>query len=215
MIIDCHGHYTTEPKDLHRFRKEQTEAVKTKSAMPPGAGLKMSDDEIRESLEANQIRLQKERGTDVTIFSPRASGMGHHVGDESVSIEWTQICNDLIHRCVSLFPKNFIGVCQLPQSLNNNKPELTEIMANNIFFDTCVYHQPGIDLLFKVVPADNILFASEMVGAVRGNDPKTGFGFDDTKRYVEGTSLSAADKAKVFEGNARKIYPRIKKKFAA
>src|SRR5947209_10996325 len=101
MIIDCHGHYTTEPKDLHRFRKEQTEAVKNKSAMPPRAGLKMSDDEIRESLEQNQIKLQKERGTDVTIFSPRASGMGHHVGDESVSIEWTQICNDLIHRCVT------------------------------------------------------------------------------------------------------------------
>ena len=105
MIIDCHGHYTTEPKDLHRFRKEQTEAVKNKAAMPPRAGLKMSDDEIRESLEQNQIRLQKERGTDVTIFSPRASGMGHHVGDEGVSLTWTEICNDLIHRCVSLYPE--------------------------------------------------------------------------------------------------------------
>ena len=72
-------------------------------------------------------------------------------------------------------------------ALNNGKPELAEIMGNNIFFDTCVYHQPGIDLLTKVVPVDNILFASEMVGAVKGNDPKTGFGFDDTKRYVEGT----------------------------
>jgi len=91
---------------------------------------------------------------------------------------------------------------------------LTDIMANNIFFDTCVYHQPGIDLLFKVVPIDNILFASEMVGAVRGDDPKTGFGFDDTKRYVEGApGLSAADKAKVFEGNARKVYPRLNKAF--
>ena len=105
MIIDCHGHYTTEPKDLHRFRKDQTEAVKNKTALPPRAGLKMSDDEIRESLEQNQIRLQKERGTDVTIFSPRASGMGHHVGDEAVSLEWTQICNDLIHRCVTLYPE--------------------------------------------------------------------------------------------------------------
>ena len=85
MIIDCHGHYTTEPKDLHRFRKDQTEAVKSKGPMPPRTGLKMSDDEIRESLEQNQIRLQKERGTDVTIFSPRASGMGHHVGDEGVA----------------------------------------------------------------------------------------------------------------------------------
>ena len=85
-------------------------------------------------------------------------------------------------------------------ALNNNRPELTEIIRDNIFFDTCVYHQPGIDLLFKVVPVDNILFASEMVGAVRGNDPKTGFGFDDTKRYVEGTSLSAADKAEDVRG---------------
>jgi 4-oxalmesaconate hydratase len=45
-------------------------------------------------------------------------------------------------------------------ALNNNRPELADIMGNNIFFDTCVYHQPGIDLLTKVVPADNILFAS-------------------------------------------------------
>ena len=100
MIIDCHGHYTTEPKDLHRFRKEQTAAAmpRTRPRCRRARGLKMSDDEIRESIEGNQLKLQKERGTDVTIFSPRASGMGHHVGDESVSLEWTQICNDLIHR---------------------------------------------------------------------------------------------------------------------
>ena len=118
MIIDCHGHYTTEPKDLHRFRKDQTAAAnaKDKTAMPPRSGLKMSDDEIRESIEQNQLKFQRERGTDLTIFSPRASGMGHHIGDESVSREWTEICNDLIHRVVTLYPKNFIGVCQLPQS---------------------------------------------------------------------------------------------------
>jgi 4-oxalmesaconate hydratase len=96
-------------------------------------------------------------------------------------------------------------------ALDNKKPELAEIMGQNIFFDTCVYHQPGIDLLTKVVPVDNILFASEMVGAVKGIDPQTGNYFDDTKRYVEGTSnLSAADKQKVFEGNALKVYPRLK-----
>ena len=109
MIIDCHGHYTTEPKDLHRFRKEQTAAAnaKDKAAMPSRAALKMSDDEIRESIEQNQLKLQRERGTDLTIFSPRASGMGHHIGDESVSLEWSQICNDLIHRVVSLYPQQF------------------------------------------------------------------------------------------------------------
>jgi 4-oxalmesaconate hydratase len=64
------------------------------------------------------------------------------------------------------------------------------------------------------VPIDNILFASEMVGAVKGNDPKTGFGFDDTKRYIENAPLSAADKAKIFEGNAFKVYPLLKNQIA-
>jgi 4-oxalmesaconate hydratase len=86
------------------------------------------------------------------------------------------------------------------------------MMRNNVFFDTCVYHQPGIDLLFKVVPVDNILFGSEMVGAVRDIDPTTGFYYDDTKRYVDKLPLSDADKRKVYEDNARKVYPRINKR---
>jgi len=340
MIIDCHGHYTTEPKDLHDYRKRQVAGVKDPAQMPgPTETFKITDDEIRESLEGAQLKLQRARGTDVTIFSPRASGMGHHIGDEKVSLRWSQLCNDLIHRVCSLHPKNFIGVCQLPQSpgvppknsaaelercikelgfvgcnlnpdpsggyfnappmtdkwwypfyekmieldvpamihvsgccnpaqhttgsyylnadtmvfmqlilsdlfkdfptlkliiphgggavpfhwgrfrgiaLNNKRPELAEIMGNNIFFDTCVYHQPGIDLLTKVVPIDNILFASEMVGAVKGVDPRSGHDFDDTKRYVDGApGLSAADKQKIFEGNAYKVYSRLKSKVAA
>jgi 4-oxalmesaconate hydratase len=340
MIIDCHGHYTTEPKDLHRFRKEQTAAATSggKTATPSRASLKMSDDEIRESIEQNQLKLQRERGTDLTIFSPRASGMGHHVGDESVSLEWSQICNDLIARVVSLFPQNFIGVCQLPQSpgvppknaigelercvkmgfigcnlnpdpsggyfnappltdkwwypfyekmveldvpamihvsgccnpamhttgsyylnadtmafmqlilsdlfkdfpalkliiphgggavpfhwgrfrgiaLNNGRPELDEIIKNNIYFDTCVYHQPGINLLAEVVPAENILFASEMVGAVKGVDPRSGHYFDDTKRYIDKSPrLDDTARRKIFEGNARKVFSRLKTKVAA
>jgi 4-oxalmesaconate hydratase len=65
-----------------------------------------------------------------------------------------------------------------------------------------------------VVPADNILFASEMVGAVRGNDPRTGFGFDDTKRYVDSAPISGADKKKIFEDNAYKVYGRLKQQIA-
>jgi 4-oxalmesaconate hydratase len=37
-----------------------------------------------------------------------------------------------------------------------------------VFSDTCVYHLPGIELLLKVIPIENILFGSEMVGAVCG-----------------------------------------------
>ena len=56
----------------------------------------VSDDEIRETIEANQLKLQRARGADLTLFSPRASAMGHHIGDERVSHAWTETCNDLI-----------------------------------------------------------------------------------------------------------------------
>jgi 4-oxalmesaconate hydratase len=326
MIVDIHGHYTTAPQSLWDWRKKQS------SGERPGP-LKITDDQIRASLEGAQLKLQRERGTDVTFFSPRASTMEHHVGDASISLEWTRLSNDLIHRCCSLYPKNFVPVCQLPQSpgvapkesvgellrcvkemgfvgLNLNpdpsggnwkdppltdrcwypiyemmveldvpamvhvssscnpnfhatgahyinadttafmqfltsdlfkdfpalrfviphgggavpyhwgryrglaqdmkRPPLKELLLKNVYFDTCVYHQPGIDLMLKVIPAENILFASEMVGAVRGIDPETGQYYDDTKRYIEASALSAADKQKVFEGNARKVYPRWK-----
>ena len=95
------------------------------------------------------------------------------------------------------------------------RPPLADLIRDNVFFDTCVYHLAGIELLVKVVPADNILFGSEMVGAVRGIDPETGQYFDDTKRYIDAlTSIGEADKRKIFEGNARKVYPRITKALA-
>jgi 4-oxalmesaconate hydratase len=99
----------------------------------------------------------------------------------------------------------FRGIAQ-----DQKRPPLPELMQDNVYFDTCVYHQPGIDLLLKVVPIDNILFASEMVGAVRGVDPETGHYYDDTKRYIDGSTLSATDKQKIFEGNIRRVFPRLK-----
>ena len=332
MIIDCHGHYTTEPPQLHAFRDKQLAALADASRRP-SLDLGISDDQLRESLEGAQLRLQRERGTDVTIFSPRAAGMAHHVGKAETSREWTRICNDLIHRVCALYPRNFVGVCQLPQSpgiepancveelercvnelgfigcnlnpdpaggywcdppltdrwwyplyekmveldvpamvhvssscnpafhatgahyLNGDTtafmqfltshlfrdfptlkfviphgggavpyhwgryrglaqdmklPPLSEHLLDNVFFDTCVYHLPGIELLTKVIPIDNILFASEMVGAVRGRDPQTGYPFDDTRRYIEQVeALSEADRTKIFEGNARRVYGRL------
>jgi 4-oxalmesaconate hydratase len=89
------------------------------------------------------------------------------------------------------------------------KPPLQEHLLNNIFFDTCVYHQPGIDLLTRVIPVDNILFASEMIGAVRGIDPQTHHYFDDTKRYVEAADVNPEERHLIYEGNARRVYPRL------
>jgi 4-oxalmesaconate hydratase len=72
-----------------------------------------------------------------------------------------------------------------------------------------VYHQPGIDLLTKVIPVDNILFASEMIGAVRGIDPETGHYYDDTKRYIEASAIVGDDRRKIYEGNARRVFARL------
>lgn len=332
MIIDCHGHFTTAPAALARFRDRQLARLVDSSLKKLPTDLGISDDELRQCLEPNQLALQKKRGTDLTIFSPRAGGMSHHSGTAATSLEWTRICNDLIHRAVSLYPENFVGVCQLPQSpgvspancieelercvlelgfigcnlnpdptdgywtdppltdrwwyplyekmveldvpamvhvscscnpnfhgvgahyLNGDtaafmqflqsdlfkdfptlkfilphgggavpyhwgryrglaqdmkKPPLTEHLLDNVFFDTCVYHQPGIDLLAKVIPADNILFASEMIGAVRSIDPETGHYFDDTKRYLDHLGLNEEAKDKIFYKNALRVYPRI------
>jgi 4-oxalmesaconate hydratase len=90
-----------------------------------------------------------------------------------------------------------------------DKPPLSEHLMKNIFFDTCVYHQRGIDLLFDVIDLDNILFGSEMVGAVRGIDAETGHYFDDTKRYVDALDLTEAQRTQVFAGNARRVFPRL------
>ena len=117
MIIDCHGHYTTTPKELGDYRDQQKADLKKNPQHQAQKGtLKISDDQLRESVEGAQLKLQRERGTDVTIFSPRASWMGHHLGNASTSKAWTEHCNDLIYRLTKLYPKNFVGVAQLPQS---------------------------------------------------------------------------------------------------
>ena len=64
-------------------------------------------------------------------------------------------------------------------------PQLSEHVMGNVFFDTRVHHQAGIDLLVRVIDVRNVVFASEMIGAVRGVDPETGHHWDDTKRYIE------------------------------
>jgi 4-oxalmesaconate hydratase len=48
-----------------------------------------------------------------------------------------------------------------------------------------------------------------MVGAVRGIDPTTGFYFDDTKRYVDALDIPDEERHAIFEGNARRVYPRL------
>jgi hypothetical protein len=159
MIIDVHGHYTTAPLALEHWRNRQVAAVQDPAAMPEASELRISDDEIRETIETNQLEQMNERGIDLTVFSPRASSMAHHVG--------------------------FVPAAMLPQS-------------------------PGVD-----PRSCHVLLASEMIGAVRGIDPETGFHYDDTRRYVEAARLGAEEREMIYEGNARRVYPRLVAALAA
>lgn len=331
MIIDCHGHYTTTPPGVAAWRDAQKAAVAADPAFVGAKGtMSVTDDEIRESLESAQLALQRERGTDLTIFSPRASWMAHHVGNEHTSRFWSEHQNELVRRVCDLYPDNFAPVCQLPQSPGasidgsvrelrrcvdemgfvgcNVNPDPTggfwtgpplhdrhwwplwealceldvpamihvsaacnpnfqttgshylgadttafvqaltsgfmadfpglgwiiphgggavpyhwgrfrgmaadqgwdfDGLLDHVWFDTCVYHQPGIDLLLRVVPPANVLFASEMVGAVRGVDPDTGRHYDDTKAYVDAAPIDDDARRMIYEDNARRAFPRL------
>lgn len=330
MIIDCHGHFTRPPAAHTDFRKAQLAALDNPALreLVPAA---VSDDEIRAAIEANQLRLMREREIDLMLFSPQASAMEHHLLDESLAAHWARTCNDLVHRVTELFPKHFAGVCQLPQTPHGSlqscvaelrrcvtelgfvgtnlnpdpsgghwtAPPLTdgywyplyeamieldipamihvsasctpaihtlgahylnadtsvfmqllqgdlfdrfpalrfviphgggavpyhwgrfqglanrlgrpplEHLMRNVYFDTCVYHEPGMRLLLEVVSAENTLFASEMLGAVRGDDPGTGYPFDDTKRYIDAIGLGEQTQQDVFQRNALRVYPRL------
>lgn len=334
MIIDCHGHYTTSPPQQQQYRDYLLKHLDAPGSAAEFDDAVVEDDVIRQSVESAQLRLQRERGTDLGIFSPRAAGMGHHIGGPEISLKWARACNNLIKRVCDLYPDNFAGACMLPQapgvspancvdelercvselgfvganlnpdpsggywtdppitdpywfpiyeklveldvpamihvsaSCNPNfhttgahyiaadntvfmqlltselfesfpalrliiphgggaapyhwgryrgmaqdlkKPPIEEGIMRNVFFDTCVYHLPGMELLTKVVPTDSILFASEMVGAVKGVDPRTGSYYDDTKSYLDAvTTLSPQQRAAIYSENAKRVFPRLK-----
>ena len=56
MIIDIHGHYTTAPKALEEWRNRQIAGIKDPAARPKASELKISDDEIRETIVSNSWR---------------------------------------------------------------------------------------------------------------------------------------------------------------
>lgn len=335
MIIDVHSHFTTLPPCVAAFREEQLRHFNQTGRAPNLALPVVTDAQIIDALTPNQVRVMAERGVDRTIFSPKASAMDHHRGNETTNVIWSRLCNDLVHRACQLFPNHFIGACQLPQvagqaprravfeelercvgelgfvaanlnpdptggwwrdppltdkdwwyplyeklvelevpamihvtgscnphfhttathylnadttafvqfltsTLFDDFPELKFIIPHgggavpfhwgryrglaqdmglpsledkvlkNVFFDTCVYHQAGIDLMLKVIPSENILFGSEIFGAVKGVDPTTGHHFDHVRRYLDQSDQADPDRrAGIFSGNARRVYPRL------
>jgi 4-oxalmesaconate hydratase len=338
VIIDCHGHYTTAPAQFKQYHHQllvaRSEARPLGTVPLPDA----TDDQLRATVDDVQVRLQRERRIDLTVFSPIAGLMAHHLGDIKSSAAWSRSANDLIHRMCALYPERFAGACQLPQSpgvspttaigelrrcveelgfvgcnLNPDPsggywtdPPITDrywyplyealveldvpamihvsgscnpnfhttgshylvgdtavfmqllcadlfsdfptlrliiphgggavpyhwgrfrglaydmvrapieetVLGQNVFFDTCVYHKPGMKLLLEVIDSEHALFGSEMVGAVRGDDPQTGHAFDDTGRYLDALDLGEDVREAIFWRNALRVFPRLADRLA-
>lgn len=78
-----------------------------------------------------------------------------------------------------------------------------------LYFDTCVYSEEGLRLLFEVCGTDNCLFGTERPGTGSVFNPHWNHDFDVLKPVIEAMpELTAADRSKIFEGNARKLYTR-------
>lgn len=116
MIIDCHGHFTTTPSQVPAYRAQQIAEYKRTGKAMPIQPPEVTDEEIRSGITDNQLASMRERGIDLTIFSPRAVGMDHHFGNEETNVQWAQFNNDLVHRACKMFPDYFVGACQLPQA---------------------------------------------------------------------------------------------------
>lgn len=334
MYIDCHAHFTTVPDALKQWRDRQIIEIEQNRRHLSPEGLDLPEEEIAHALTTGQLALQERHGIDVALLSPIAGKMAHHYGDQKTSLTWTRLCNDTVHRATRLFPRNFVGVGQLPQSrdgdiaicveearrcvdelgfvgfnvnpdpsdgywqappitdpyydslwqalveldvpamvhssmsanpavhgtcahyLNGDvtvfmqlcqsdlfqrfpelrlviphgggavpyhwaryqgvmydqgRGDLVDIIGDNIYFDTCLYGQRGMQLLVDTVPSKNLLFASEMIGAVRGIDPTTGRRFDDTRSLLESADgIGEAERAAIASGNALRVYPRLR-----
>jgi 4-oxalmesaconate hydratase len=337
VIIDCHGHFTGAPAAHADFRAAQLAHLDDPYRPAPTA-LPVPDDQLLESLAANQLRVMDERGIDVLLFSPQASSMDHHRTDRATGLAWARACNNLVHQACRLRPDRLAPVCQLPQTpqapaadaigelrrcvtelgfvganlnpdpsggawtappltdeawfplyealveldvpamihvstscnpgvhtlgahyLNADttvfmqllqgdlfarfpglrlviphaggavpyhwgrfcglaerlgRPPLRQHLLGNVLFDTCVYHRAGMALLREVIGPAHLLFASEMLGAVRGVDPVTGLAWDDTLSLLDALDLDTGARQQVVEGNALRVYPRLARWLAA
>jgi 4-oxalmesaconate hydratase len=51
---------------------------------PTTTDLGITDEQLIQSVQP-QLKFQRDRGSDLTMFSPRAAGMAHHVGTEETA----------------------------------------------------------------------------------------------------------------------------------
>ncbi|HXV60794.1 MAG TPA: amidohydrolase family protein [Vicinamibacteria bacterium] len=85
-----------------------------------------------------------------------------------------------------------------------------------LYFDTCLYSKEALELLVKTVGPERCLFGTERPGIGTSKDPETGRWLDDIKPHIDAMDfLSDGDRRRIYEENARAIFPLDRSRRAA
>jgi 4-oxalmesaconate hydratase len=76
-----------------------------------------------------------------------------------------------------------------------------------LYFDTALYTQKALEVLFEAVGPDRCVFGTERPGTATAMDAKTGRWMDDVRPMIEAIDwLTEADRSRIFQDNAKDLY---------
>ncbi len=180
---------------------------------PPGMGDPFWDPLYEKLCELDVPALVHSAGS----CEPRLSYTLKFIQEESIAIT-SLLASDVFER----FPKLKLimphGGGAIPYHMGRFRAwsvrkggKFFDDQMKQLYFDTTTYDKNALELLFKTVGTDNVLFATENPGTGSAPDPTTGRAYDDLKPVIESISfLTAKDKENIFECNCAKLYTRFK-----
>ena len=99
---------------------------------------------------------------------------------------------------------------RLNEQQRNPDAEPFDVSMRRLWYDTVLYNVESLELLLKVVGVDRCVFGSDKPANGSVVDPVTGRSLNDIKALIEAIPwLSAADRAALYEGNARALFGRL------
>lgn len=153
----------------------------------------------------------------------------HFIDEESLAVL------SLVNSRVFLdFPKLKIivshGGGSIPYQVGRWRAErLHPVMAKNIplkesfdeslrrvYYDTVIHSRDSVAMLAKVAGSDRVVFGTENPGSGTAPNPETGRSFDDIKFLIDSIdTLTDTDRHAIYEGNAKRLFTRLKAKGGA
>jgi predicted TIM-barrel fold metal-dependent hydrolase len=183
------------------------------------------DDEYWYPLYAKMVELDVPALVHSTACkNPRESYSAHFITEESIAV--LNLCKPE-SRVFSDFPNLRIivshGGGSVPYQIGRwrahrfREQEHDQSLENfdqslrRLYYDTVLYNQESLDFLFRMIGTDRCLFGTENPGSGSSKDPATGAWLDDLKPVIEGISwLRPDDRNRIFEENARAVFPRFR-----